>query len=309
MSDLYPQQQLSDSKDCPPPSAHYQILKTRDAMLGEHLQIRRALPNRQRRMIGAWCFLDHFGPLPLQNNQGMQVGPHPHMGLQTVTWLIAGKILHRDSLQNEQIILPGQLNLMTAGHGITHAEESLADDKGMLHGAQLWLALPDAVRQGEPAFNHYAELPMFTKKGVTMTLLAGAMLGAQAPTNVYSPVVALDIQANNQAVLELPLNPQFEYGLLVLQGRAQLAQTALDVGMLMYVGYGHQELSLQLPPDARLLLIGGEPFAEEVLIWWNFVARSKAEIYEASQQWQSLQRFKEVSGTRLPRIAAPPVTL
>ncbi len=234
MSDLYPQQQLSDSKDCPPPSDNYQILKTRDAMLGEYLQIRRALPNRQRRMIGAWCFLDHFGPLPLQNNAGMQVGPHPHIGLQTVTWLIAGKILHRDSLQNEQIILPGQLNLMTAGRGIAHAEESLVDDKGVLHGAQLWLALPDAVRHSEPAFNHYAQLPMIAQKEVIMTLLAGEMLGERAPTKVYSPVVALDIKANRQAALELPLNSQFEYGLLVLQGNAQLAQMPLEVGTLMY---------------------------------------------------------------------------
>lgn len=309
MSDLYPQCQLSDSKDCPPPSDNTQLLKTRDATLGEHLQIRRALPNRQRRMIGAWCFLDHFGPLTLSEHEGMQVGPHPHIGLQTVTWLIAGKILHRDSLQNEQIILPGQLNLMTAGRGIAHAEESLGDPKQVLHGAQLWLALPDAVRHCEPEFKHYASLPIIQRNNSVITVLAGDLFGEQALTKVYSPIVALDIQAKSYSLLELPLNPHYEYGILVLQGSAQIAQVTLNVGMHMYLGYGQKSLMMQLPQDAHLMLIGGEPFKQEVLIWWNFVARNKAEIREAANLWRSSQHFGEVLGTRLARIPAPEVIL
>ncbi|HRE32261.1 MAG TPA: pirin family protein, partial [Candidatus Berkiella sp.] len=152
MSDLYPKCQLSDSKDCPP-LPHQpieQLLPTLNATLDDNLMIRRVLPHRQRRMIGAWCFLDHFGPLNLNQSKGMNVGPHPHIGLQTVTWLIEGKIIHRDSLGSEQIINTGQLNLMTAGNGIVHSEESIIDTHKILHGAQLWLALPDKVRQMDP---------------------------------------------------------------------------------------------------------------------------------------------------------------
>jgi redox-sensitive bicupin YhaK (pirin superfamily) len=156
MSNLERPSATSVSTDCPEGSRQpvNQRIVTRDAVLGEGMTIRRALPSRHRRMVGAWCFLDHFGPVDVSGGDGLRVGPHPHIGLQTVTWPLEGEIVHRDSLGYVQRIRPGQLNLMTAGRGISHSEESPVDRPPGLHGAQLWIALPDANRNCNPAFDH-----------------------------------------------------------------------------------------------------------------------------------------------------------
>ena len=178
---------------------------SRTSIVGEDTQIRRALPNRERRMVGAWCFLDHLGPVQFAPGKGMHVGPHPHIGLQTFTWMIEGEVVHRDSLGYEQVIRPGQVNLMTAGRGIAHTEDS-AQDGAVMHAAQLWIALPDAEKNREPAFQNYADLPTADAGGWRATVLAGSALGLTAPTQVYSPLVGIDFTAAAAADTGLTVN-------------------------------------------------------------------------------------------------------
>lgn len=207
-------------------SPEMQFIPTRDALLGEGMTIRRALPSAQCRMIGAWCFLDHFGPVDATRGDGLRVGPHPHNSLQTFTWPLAGEILHRDSLGYEQIIRPGQVNLMTAGCGISHSEESPPVRSPRLHGAQLWIALPEAVRHCEPAFEHYPELPVIDRDGFRVTVLVGEALGELAPTRVFSPLLALDIACDGDAATSLAVPAEYELGALVLEGGGQRRRSA-----------------------------------------------------------------------------------
>jgi len=295
MSDLLRETKLSDSHDCPAFSKQpiLQKIPNRVAEIGEGITIRRALPSALRRTIGAWCFFDHFGPVNLKSSD-LKIAPHPHMGLQTFTWTLTGEILHRDSLGSEQIIRPGEVNLMSAGHGISHSEESLPDS--VLHGVQLWIALPDAVRNNKPEFSHYSELPSLEQDGVQITVLAGEFLENLAPAKVYSPLIGLALHARRNAATRLPLNPAFEYGVLVLTGEIQVEQESLVPGTLLYLGCGREELSLQVASDSHIFIIGGEPFKEEILLWWNFVARSKAEMSEAADAWEKHERFGEVKG-------------
>jgi redox-sensitive bicupin YhaK (pirin superfamily) len=307
MSNLERQCAASLSTDCPAgarqPAA--ERIATRDAVLGEGMTIRRALPGRQRRMVGAWCFLDHFGPVDVSAGDGLRVGPHPHIGLQTVTWPLAGEILHRDSLDYVQSIRPGQLNLMTAGRGISHSEESPVERRAGLHGAQLWIALPDAERNREPAFDHYPGLPVVKRDGLTVTVLLGEALGERSPGRIFSPLVGLDLAAAGDSAASVPLEPTFEYGALVLQGEALIEGEALAIGTFLYLGCGRTALRMRTDAASRVLLVGGAPFGEEVLLWWNFVARSRAEITTARNEWEAGQRFGEVRGYPGPRLAAP----
>jgi len=308
MSNIERQCAASVSTDCPetyrqPTSER---IATRDAVLGAGMTIRRALPSRQRRMIGAWCFLDHFGPVDVSRGDGLRVGPHPHIGLQTVTWPLQGEILHRDTLGYTQLIRPGQLNVMTAGRGIAHSEESPGARPPGLHGAQLWIALPDADRHCEPAFDHHPRLPVLQRDGVTITLLAGAALGERSPAKIYSPLVGLDLAMPGAAATALPLQPEFEYGVLVLEGEVSVEDESLAIGTLLYLGCGRGALRLRASAAARALLVGGKPFGEEVLLWWNFVARTKTEISAAQADWEA-SRFGEVRGYPGERLPAPPL--
>ncbi|HVH84152.1 MAG TPA: pirin family protein, partial [Steroidobacteraceae bacterium] len=191
-------------------------LAARSAEIGGGLNIRRALPNRQRRTVGAWCFLDHAGPMEYSQDGGMHVGPHPHIGLQTFTWMIEGEVVHRDSLGNEQVITPGQVNLMTAGAGIAHAEDSAPGRAGRLHAAQLWIALPEGERRRPPAFRNYPRLPLLESGGFSVRVLAGSAFGQTSPAEVYSPLVGLDVSATGPAALTLPLTAPFEHAALAL---------------------------------------------------------------------------------------------
>jgi len=309
MSDLERQCAASLSTDCPagPRQPVMQRIATRDAVLGAGMTIRRALPGRHRRMVGAWCFLDHFGPVDVSRGAGLRVGPHPHIGLQTVTWPLEGEIVHRDSLGCLQPIRPGQLNLMTAGRGISHSEESPAHRPPGLHGAQLWIALPDANRDCEPAFDHHAELPVLRRDDVTITVLLGEAFGERSPGKIYSPLVGIDLTTQGDAGTRVPLQPGFEYGALVLQGGVLLEDEPLAIGTFLYLGCGRESLRLRASAAARVLLIGGEPFGEEVLLWWNFVARTRVEIEAARSDWEAGRRFGEVRGYPGGRLAAPPL--
>lgn len=280
----------------------------RHAEIGEGLPVCRLLPTQGLRLVGPWCFLDHAGPADYAAGQGLNVGPHPHIGLQTFTWMIEGEVLHKDSLGYEQLIRPGQVNLMTAGRGIVHAELSASPDAGRIHAAQLWIALPDAERQRPPAFHHYPELPRLTRDGFVLTLLAGSALGQTAPAEVYSPLVGLDLTAAGAAATTLPLQGDFEHGLVLLEGSVQVDGDPLPQDVLHYLPVGTAAITLRAGADGcRVLVVGGAPLHEDILVWWNFVARTTEEIVQASADWQAGRRFEPVPGVSLARLQAPDV--
>lgn len=282
-------------------------IASRPADLGDGMIVHRALPTRQRRMIGAWCFLDHAGPVDFAPGGGMRVGAHPHTGLQTFTWLIEGEVLHRDSLGNAQVIRPGQVNLMTAGSGIAHTEDSLPEQR-RLHAAQLWIALPARLADCPPAFEHYPDLPRWTQDGCTCTLLAGSFASYRAPTRLHSPLVGLDLHSAAGAALELPLDPGFEYGILPLEGSVRIGDEHFVIDEFAYLGHGAGQVGLELAPGSRLLLLGGAPFGEPIVMWWNFVAASKEQIVRFQREWEAgSPRFGNVPGAENRRLAAPPL--
>ncbi|KVT17811.1 pirin family protein [Burkholderia ubonensis] len=271
------------------------------------LPIHRALPNRQRKTVGAWCFLDHAGPVALSGDTGMHVGPHPHIGLQTFTWMIEGSVLHRDGLGYEQVIRPGEVNLMTAGRGIAHTEdtEDALLPGGRFHAVQLWIALPDAHRDRAPAFENYRNLPVHRDGGFTITVLAGAAFDRVSPAQVYSPLVGLDFASDGAARLAMPLDPAFEYAVFALTGDVAVDGAALEPNVLLYLGAGRDRLELTTEAAARFIVLGGAPFEEDLLIWWNFVARSPAEMVAAADAWNAQRGFGDVQGETAPRMEAP----
>jgi quercetin 2,3-dioxygenase len=285
-------------------AACVQILAAREATVGR-LRVRRALPRLGRRTVGAWCFADHVGPAEVTETAGLDIGPHPHTCLQTVTWLVEGEVLHRDSLGSEQLIRPGQLNLMTAGRGVAHSEEASPGYHGSLHGIQLWVAQPEDTRHGPPAFEHHPGLPQADLGNSRLTVLVGAFGGVESPARHDTPLLGVD------AVLrrgpgEWPLRQDFEYALIVLDGAIDLGQQVVEPGQLAYLGQGRDALQLSVREPSRALLLGGEPFVEPLLMWWNFVGRTREEIELANAQWQAGERFGRVASP-LARIVAPPL--
>ncbi|HST83065.1 MAG TPA: pirin family protein [Kineosporiaceae bacterium] len=281
------------------------------------MTVTRTLPNRGRRMVGAWCFADAYGPTDLAEDPGMRVPPHPHTALQTVSWLLAGEVLHRDSLGNQQLIRPGQLNLMTAGRGISHSEETPPEHSRWLHGVQLWVALPDDERRTEPQFEHHGELPVVSDGGVDVTVVMGELAGATSPARTYTPLVCADATFAANSATCVPLRPEFEYAVLVLSGVVQVdggsarpgadgdAPVELAPGPLLYLGAGRSELAMAALGPARLLLLGGEPFEEQLVMWWNFVGRSHDDIVQAREDWQAGVGFGAVQGFDGDRLPAP----
>jgi redox-sensitive bicupin YhaK (pirin superfamily) len=290
------------------------LLPGHDVPLGRYTVVRRLLPQRVRRMVGAWCFVDHFGPDDVSAGPGMQVPPHPHTGLQTVSWLAEGEILHRDSLGSLQSIAPGQLNVMTSGHGISHSEESPVPHPPVMHGVQLWVALPDAARHGPPRFDHYPTLPVFADGGATVTVVVGDIGGETSPAVTFSPLVGAEIVLEPGASVRLPLDPAFEYGAVSMAGSADVLGDDLKPGFLFYLDRGRRGLHLTSEGGARLFLLGGEPFDEPLVMWWNFVGRSHEEIAQARADWEGPRepRFGTVTGYAgdpLPAPALPTVRL
>jgi quercetin 2,3-dioxygenase len=283
------------------------LIPGREVPLGRYTTVRRFLPHRTRRMVGAWCFLDHFGPDSVIALPGMQVPPHPHTGLQTVTWLLDGEILHRDSLGSMQTIRPGQLNLMTSGHGIAHSEESPRDRPPSLHGLQLWVALPEEARHGEPRFAHHPDLPVLRDSGLAVTVIAGELGGARSPALVHTPLVGADIALEAATHTRLALEPDFEYAVLVASGAVEVTDGELTTGSMLYLGSGRSDLSIRATAPTRLFLIGGAPFEEELVMWWNFVGRSHEDIVEARADWAAGRRFGVVRGYDGDPLPAPPM--
>jgi len=271
-----------------------ELTPSREAAVGP-LTVRRALPNRGRRSVGAWCFADHMGPLSLTPDRSIDVAPHPHIGLQTVTWLFSGEFLHRDSLGSEQLIRAGQLNLMSSGHGIAHSEENPGRTSGELHGIQLWVAQPSDTRNASSEFAHLAEPPQVALENGTATVLVGGFAGVQSTARRDSDLVGaeLDLHGGDTTV---GLDPAFEYALIVANGEVGVGTTAVRPGQLAYLGIGADECRFSCSHASRAMLIGGVPFDERLFMWWNFVARTQDEISEAWRAWATGdERFGKVA--------------
>jgi redox-sensitive bicupin YhaK (pirin superfamily) len=287
-------------------SVDVELVEPHDAKVGA-MTVQRVLPRRHRRTVGAWCFVDVFGPAFVDEDGGVDIGPHPHTGLHTVTYLVDGQVLHRDSLGSEQVIRPGQVNLMTAGNGVVHAEEPTGHYRGGLHGVQLWVAQPEATRHGPAAFEHHAELPQVDVGGAHATVLVGALAGASSTARQDTPLLGADLQLAPGRTT-LPLEATYEHLFVVLEGTVLVDGNALTAGRAAYIGLGRDEIELEAPERARVLLLGGVPLAEQLVMWWNFVARSRDEIVTSAKQWALAdeERFGRVQ-TSLDRVPAPPV--
>jgi redox-sensitive bicupin YhaK (pirin superfamily) len=278
---------------------HVELIEPREVPLGgpRAMTVRRTLPQRPRSLVGAWCFVDHYGPDAVATTGGMVVPPHPHTGLQTVSWLFEGEVEHRDSTGARAIVRPGEVNLMTAGHGVSHSEVS-TPGTSRLHGVQLWVALPRAAQEIAPAFEH--NVPDVDVVGdATLRVFLGTYAGTTAGVTAHSPIVGAELRLGRDATTSLPLDPAFEHALLIDGGVLDFAGTPVPHGRLAYVGNGVTSVELQVldGDDVRVLLLGGEPFGEEIVMWWNFVARSHDEIEQQRAAWQSREaRFGVVEG-------------
>jgi hypothetical protein len=262
------------------------VLTPRQVPLGglRAMTVRRTLPQRERSLIGAWCFLDHYGPDRVADSGGMAVPGHPHTGLSTVSWLFTGTVEHRDTTGVHALVRPGELNLMTAGRGIAHSEFSTADTS-VLHGAQLWLALPAAARFMEPGFAHYAPEAV-DLDGVRALVFLGELAGSRSPVVTHSPLVGAELTLRQGQALEIPVAAEFEHGVLVDTGAVTVNGRSAQAEDLLYCPPGARTLRLAADEPTRMLLIGGEPLGEQIVMWWNFIGRSHEEIVEFRADWE-----------------------
>jgi redox-sensitive bicupin YhaK (pirin superfamily) len=294
-----------------------EILSPREVPLGgvRAMTVRRTLPQRQRTFVGAWCFVDHYGPDAVSSlrggdaDGGMVVPPHPHTGLQTASWLFTGEIEHRDSAGHHAFVRPGELNLMTAGRGISHSEYSTPGTT-VLHGAQLWLALPDADRHTAPAFEHFVPSPV-GGDGWEARVFLGELLGSASPVRTYSPLLGAELRLEAGTTLRIPVDPAHEHGLLLDSGSLTVGAEALKAHELGYLEPGRDVIELVAAEDALLLVLGGPPFGEQIVMWWNFIGRDHDEVAAYRAQWQHLletgadDRFALPADDPLPPLPAP----
>lgn len=298
-----------------------EIITSREVPLGgpRSMTVHRTLPQRQRSTIGAWCFVDHYGPDDVSTTGGMDVAPHPHTGLQTVSWLFQGEITHHDSADNHAVVKPGEANFMTAGSGICHSEVS-TQDTTTLHGVQLWVALPDDARGGEPGVDHY-EPEVVELDGGRALVFIGELFGSTSPVRMFTPLVGAEIHMEPGATITIEVNPKFEHGFLLDTGKLTVGDTTVARTELAYTGVGENMIELHNhgEEENRLILIGGEPFTEDLVMWWNFIGRSTEEIARFRKDWEEeSDRFDKVHGyvsrnpegpARLPAPTMPKITL
>jgi len=286
----------------PPPAPV--ITPGRAAVVGD-LPVTRMLPGARRRTVGAWCFVDHMGPASV-GPPAPAIPPHPHIGLQTVTWLVSGEVVHRDSLGSEQVIRPGQLNLMTAGRGVSHSEEGTGSHRGVLHGVQLWVAQPEATRNGEAGFEHHGSLPVVEVGKTLATVLVGTFAGSSSPARRDTNHFGAELVVEGQSVL--PLDRGAEHALVVLEGEVAIEDSSAVPGRIAYLPPGREELAVGARHRSRVLLIGGVPFDERIVMWWNYVARTRDEIDEAHRHWTARTgRFGRVDTAIAPvDVPGPP---
>lgn len=274
-----------------------ELLVPRNVPLGgpRAMDVRRTLPQKQRSLIGAWCFLDHFGPDPVGETGGMAVPRHPHTGLQTVSWLFTGEVEHRDSAGFHAMVRPGEINLMTAGRGISHSEFS-TPETSVLHGAQLWVALPDSARHVAPTFAHHRPVPL-TGTGFSVSVFLGSLtvlqdhgadLYSSSPVATHTELLGAEIRLEPHTSIRVAVKGNHEHGVLLDSGTLHVGVDELPVDHLAYLPTGSQEITLTSGDRPVLaLLIGGEPLGEQILMWWNFVGRTHDEVVEYRRQWQA----------------------
>ncbi|PUA82603.1 pirin family protein [Nocardioides currus] len=297
-----------------------EVLTPRDVPLGgpRAMRVRRTLPQRERSLIGAWCFVDHYGPDEVAESGGMVVAPHPHTGLQTVSWLFEGDVQHRDSAGNQAMVRPGEVNLMTAGQGISHSEVS-PPSTSVLHGVQLWVALPEASRHVAPHFAHHAPA-LRTGRNWQGRVFLGSLLGDTSPVSTYTPLLGAEIELDPGAHLDLDVDPSFELGFLVDAGTLRVDEQEVKRDELAYVAPGRSRVTLAAGHEVvRVVVLGGPPFGEEIVMWWNFVGRSHEEVVAFREEWQHqvegiddgrkvrAGRFGIVADEPLAPIPAPPL--
>ncbi|SIR82508.1 pirin family protein [Williamsia sterculiae] len=276
------------------PGSVVQILEPRSVPLGgpRAMTVYRTLPQRIRSMVGAWCFVDHYGPDPVAESGGMAVPRHPHTGLATVSWLFGGEIDHLDSAGNSAVVRPGELNLMIAGRGITHSEFSTAQTVS-LHGVQLWYALPESTRHGGKSFHHHVPLPVEVA-GARARVFIGELLGAVSPVATKTTdLLGAEIVIEPGAEITVGIRPDFEHAVLAESHPVSVNGTPVAHRVMGYLPTGTDTLTLRAGTDgARVLVLGGVPFDEEIVMWWNFVGRTHEEIAEYRRRYQAELGFE-----------------
>jgi len=274
------------------------IIEERPASIGNFL-VGRLLPFKDKRSVGPFVFIDHMGPVALNDNDNLDVGPHPHIGLSTLTYLFEGNITHRDSLGNVMEITPGQVNWMTSGKGIVHSErtpERMRHSDKALHGLQIWVALPKHLEQMEPSFAHITEdeLPVWAERGVTFKLIAGEAFGKKSPVPVYSPLYFLELKSTTKQKVAIGSGLYGDSGLYILNGSIESDGTTFLPKQLL-VAKDSSICEFTMNENTTLYIFGGEPFPEPRHIYWNFVASSTQLIEDAKQRWEA-QEFPEIPG-------------
>jgi redox-sensitive bicupin YhaK (pirin superfamily) len=294
-------------------------LEPREVPLGgvRGMSVLRTLPNRDLPTVGAWCFLDRFGPGPVR----MRVEPHPHIGLQTVTWPLVGDMRHRDSRDSDVTLKRGQLNLMTAGHGISHSEYSLGEEAIPLDALQLWVVLPESARDGAAGFEQHTSLPAVTLpasagEDAVATIVLGAFAGVHSPATVHTPIVGAEIALPAGSRVILPLDEAWEHAIVLVEGDVAVDGRSMVRNEMLYLGDARSQVSVSSAEGALLFVLGGEPFEEDLIMWWNFAGRTHEEIAQARQDWEAQDaaaaRFGHVvthGSERIPAPELPHVTL
>ncbi|WP_237201573.1 pirin family protein [Rothia nasimurium] len=310
------------------------LIEPRPVPLGglRAMTVRRLLPSRDRRMVGAWCFIDHYGPDDVATTGGMRVAPHPHTGLQTASWIFTGTIEHRDSLGTVADVRPGELNLMTAGYGINHSEYSTPDTT-VLHGIQLWIALPETHLNTAPTFENFVPQALtFDGQGSGQDASAlapvqarvflgqlgisvdGQTLTGSSPVTTFSPLLGAEILVGTpgsdpkadktpaddapRRTITLTLNPEYEHGFVVDTGALLIKGQQVAADAMLFIAPGTTELTLEAIGDTRLILLGGTPFGEKITMWWNFIGRTHEDIVEARAAWNA--QAQAFDGTTAP---------
>jgi redox-sensitive bicupin YhaK (pirin superfamily) len=269
------------------------VLPSRQVPLGgpRAMLVRRSLPQRERSLIGAWCFVDHYGPADVSLTGGMVVPGHPHTGLQTVSWLFSGEIEHRDTTGAHAFVRPGEVNLMTAGRGIAHSEYSTPATT-TLHGAQLWVALPEAHRFAEPGFEHYAP-PVIDVDGARVLVFLGRLFGQESPVSMHSDLVGAEVTLPAGGSLDVAVDRTHEHGFLCDTGTVSAGDATAKPGEIVFVPSGPASITVQAGDDStRLLLLGGAPLGERIVMWWNFIGRSHDEIVDYRERWQQARETR-----------------
>ena len=273
------------------------------------IEISRTIPHARLKTIGAWCFVDHFGPT--EQSEPMVVAAHPHSGLQTVTWLFEGRIEHRDSVGSVQLITPGQVNLMTAGKGISHSELSIEGAK-WFHGVQLWVALPEESLDIDPFFEHIDQLPRILMEGLRATVLVGEFMGRAANATTFTPLMGVELVLE-PGTHKLLVDVAMEHGLMLVAGEVTVAGQSMETSSLHYFEVGKPELEVVVSKTATMMLLGGEPLQEKILMWWNFIGRTHEDVALARSQWNKREArfgsFEDQIGGWIPAPDLPNIHL